>query len=267
MIIGGNMTKDQNDKKVNMTPLEVKGLMKSFREKKVLDNISLTINREEIYGLVGLNGIGKTTLIKSIVGLLRPDEGEIAIFGHENNTLAAKKHIAYLPEKMIPSPFLKGHEYLSLTLGYYNKAYDEKKAEAVCVELDLDPAALNRRVGNYSKGMGQKLGLAATFLTESAILILDEPMSGLDPRARISLKRKLRSYIDNGRSIFFSSHILGDIEEICDRIGILHNGQIRYEGDVKGFTKSYPNKTLEEAFLISIEEGAKKKAAPKKKAV
>jgi ABC-2 type transport system ATP-binding protein len=234
-------------------PLQIVNISKQFAEHKVLQDVSITVNQGEIYGLVGLNGIGKTTLIKIILGLLKQDAGQIQLYGKANNIPDIKKKYSYLPEKFHPSSFLKGEEFLSLSISYYGKNYNRQEAIELCEELDLSPKVLDSRIGNYSKGMGQKLGLVSAFMADTPLLILDEPMSGLDPRARIALKKKLKQYIQNGkRSIFFTSHILSDIEAICERIAILDNGKIHYEGSVKQFVAQASN--LEEAF-IKITEG------------
>jgi ABC-2 type transport system ATP-binding protein len=236
-----------------VNPLQIINISKQFGEHKVLQDVSLSINQGQIYGLVGLNGIGKTTLIKIILGLLKQDEGQIQLYGKANSILDIKKKYSYLPEKFHPSAFLKGEEFLSLSISYYGKKYNRQEAIELCEELDLSPKVLDSRIGNYSKGMGQKLGLVSAFMADTPLLILDEPMSGLDPRARIALKKKLRQYVQNGkRSIFFTSHILSDIEAICEKIAILDNGKIHYEGSVKQFVAKANN--LEEAF-IKITEG------------
>ena len=237
-------------------PMTVNEVKKSFKSHKVLNGISFQMKKGEIYSLVGLNGIGKTTIIKIILGLLNADGGKVLIFDKDNDNKLAKENITYLPEKFSPSAFLKGHEFLSLSCSYYGKKYDVHEAREICRKLNFDPMALNRRVSGYSKGMGQKLGLVSVFLSRSPLLILDEPMSGLDPSARIFLKHMLKQYRDEGNSIFFTSHILADIEEICDRIGILHDGDIYYEGTVDKFIKTYKTENLEQAFLRAIDETA-----------
>ena len=173
-----------------------------------------------------------------------------------NTNIESKRKICYLPEKFTPSQFLKGNEFLELASGYYQQQYDKKLAVKICEELDFDPVALEKKVSSYSKGMGQKLGLVSVFLSKSPLLILDEPMSGLDPSARIFLKKKLQDYRNKGNSIFFSSHILADVEEICDRIGILHYGDMYYEGTVEKFIKGAKTKNLEQAFLSIINDKA-----------
>ncbi len=235
-----------------MLALKVENIAKKFKTTEVLNNISLAITSGEVFGLVGLNGIGKTTLIKIILNLLWQDSGVVELFSNSNTDLKAKALIAYLPEKFNPSPFLKGKEFLELSMGYYGLNYNPPEAKVLCEQLGLAFEALDRRISSYSKGMGQKLGLISVFLTRAPLLILDEPMSGLDPSARIALKNKLISYKAEGNSIFFSSHILADIEEICDRIGVIHKGSLIFEGSSKSFIDKYPANTLEESFLSAI---------------
>jgi len=233
-------------------PLTITGLCKSFNEKKVLEDISFSVEPGEIFGLIGLNGAGKTTLIKIILGFLTQDKGSAEIFGMDASQTKARENLSYLPEKFNPSPFLKGKEFLSLSLSYFGKKFDLDIAREKAVALDLDPEALDHRVGRYSKGMGQKLGLLSALLTDAPLLILDEPMSGLDPKARILLKDNLVDYRKTGKTIFFSSHILADIEEICDRIAILHNNKMVFIGTAEVFKEQYKSETLERSFLQAI---------------
>jgi ABC-2 type transport system ATP-binding protein len=234
----------------------VEHVSKAYGKHKVLRDISLTLKQGEIFGLIGLNGTGKTTLIKAILDLVRVDEGSVHCMGKSTREPHARKHIIYLPEKFQPSRYLKGSEYLGLTLSYYGKAFDINRAEMMAKQLDLDTHVLGMRVGNYSKGMAQKLGLLAAFMADAPLLLLDEPMSGLDPKSRIYLKHMLLEAKQAGRTIFFSSHILSDIEELCSRIGIIHDGQIFYTGTPAEFRQQYQQAgvdTLEKAFLHAIE--------------
>ena len=237
---------------MNPSPLTIENLSKAYDKHKVLQDISLHLNAGEILGLVGLNGIGKTTLIKSILQLSFADEGKVEIFGKSAKADIARKNLAYLPEKFHPSKYLRGFEYLELCLDYYDLKLNKNSAEQCAADLELDPAALGKRISSYSKGMGQKIGLIGAFLSQCPLLILDEPMSGLDPKARIALKRKLLDYRDAGNSIFFSSHILADIDEICDRVAIIHDTDSRYLGTPEGFKEEYPDNSLEGSFLRAI---------------
>ncbi len=232
-------------------PLDVRGLAAGYGKKMVIEKIDFTVEAGEVFGLIGLNGAGKTTLIKALLGLSR-SSGTAEIFGLPAGPPEGRKNLAYLPEKFQPSPVLKGWEFLSLTLGYYGKTLDRDVALRLCRGLHLDVSALDRQGRTYSKGMGQKLGLLGTLLTDLPLLILDEPMSGLDPRARIMLKDRLREYKNSGNTVFFSSHILADIEEICDRIAVMHDGRLVDIDNPKKFTKKYDGLTLERAFLAAI---------------
>lgn len=233
-------------------PLEIKNITKKYGNNLVLDNVSLSLAEGELFGLIGLNGVGKTTLIKNVLDLTRPDSGEAMIFGESCINAAARRNISYLPEKFQPSRYLRGREYLELALSYFGKPFDLEVARQEAVKVDLDPDALSHKVGSYSKGMGQKLGLIGAFLVDAPFLILDEPMSGLDPRARIMLKEKLLSCKLARKTIFFSSHILSDIDEICDRIGIISNSKLIFLGTPQQFKQLNKGETLEKSFLNAI---------------
>ena len=236
-----------------ISPLDVAGLSAAYGKTPILDDIGFTVRSGEVFGLVGLNGVGKTTLIRAILGL-GPMTGAVRLFGIDNANPASRRAMVYLPEKFQPSPLLKGWEHLSITLAYWGLRLDRARAAQVAEGLDFDVAALSRGVRTYSKGMGQKLGLIATFLTDLPLLVLDEPMSGLDPRSRVLLKDRLLDYRAGGRSVFFSSHILADIEEICDRIGVLHRRRLIYLGPPADLIARTGAAGLERAFLQAIDE-------------
>lgn len=231
--------------------LHISSVSKSFSH-SVLSNISLEVFQGEIFGFIGLNGQGKTTLIKIILDLLDLDEGEVELFGKPHFLPQARQKICYLPEKFQPSINQKGEEFLSFVLGFYNKKYDAERARQICANLDLDFKVLSKKIAGYSKGMTQKLGLLATFLSEAELVILDEPMSGLDPKARIALKKELLAYKKAGRTVFFTSHILSDMDEICDRIAILNETRISYCGSPQEFKKIHNCDNLDKAFLKEI---------------
>jgi ABC-2 type transport system ATP-binding protein len=235
-----------------MHPIEIINLNKSFGDKQVLKDVTFSLEVGEIFGLIGLNGVGKTTLIKIILDLLSADTGESNFFGINTNETESRKKIAYLPEKFYPSQFLKGNEFLSLALSYYNKDYDVELSKFYAKELDLDPIMLEHKISKYSKGMGQKLGLLSVLLSQVPLLILDEPMSGLDPSARIQLKNLLLNYVKSDKTIFFSSHILSDIDEICNRIAVIDQGNLIFVGTPVEFKQKYNNDSLEKAFLQAI---------------
>lgn len=236
-------------------PLKIENLNKSFKEKNVLGNVSLEVESGEIFGLVGLNGVGKTTMIKIILGLLDQDGGAATIYGTDVKDRKARNNLSFLPEKFQPSLFLKGEEFLKLTCSYYGKPYSKTDAVRLARILRLDPDVLKNRISSYSKGMGQKLGLLSSLLVGCPFVMLDEPMSGLDPSARIALKDALIDYVKSNtdNTIFFSSHILSDIDEICTKIAILHDTKIIYHGTPSGFKDQMKTNSLERAFLKAIE--------------
>ena len=157
----------------------------------------------------------------------------------------------------MPSPQLTGWEHLSLLLRYFSQSVNRTKAEELAEGLGFEVATLKRRVRTYSKGMGQKLGLIGVLLADVPLMVLDEPMSGLDPRSRVLLKDHLQKAKSNGRTIFFSSHILADIEELCDRIGIIHDGGLIFLGTPTEFIAQFEAPTLERAFLNALQKSEK----------
>ncbi len=235
-----------------MLPLKISQISKSFNDKTVLDKVSFDVQHNEIFGFIGLNGVGKTTLIKIILDLLDQENGEVEIFGVSRLLPESRKKLCYLPEKFQPSQHLKGEEFVKFVLDFYAKKYDPIKAQAICANLDLQFEVLKQKVTKYSKGMTQKLGLLAVFLSEADLIILDEPMSGLDPKARIALKKELIAYKNCGKTVFFSSHILSDMDEICDSIAVLNEGKIAYEGTPQGFKTRHGEDNLDKAFLKEI---------------
>ncbi|NCC22973.1 MAG: ABC transporter ATP-binding protein [Alphaproteobacteria bacterium] len=234
--------------------LQVSGVSVGYEGGPVISNVNLAIPRGETFGLMGLNGAGKTTLIKAILGLRDRIEGAISINGLGNTAKAAKAHVAYLPERFDPPSFLTGREFLQFSMRLYSQGYEENAVRAAAERLALSPEVLGKRVNTYSKGMRQKLGLLATLLTNCSLMILDEPMSGLDPMARALVKEALCDSRRAGRTIFLSSHILADMNEICDHVAVLHGGGIVFDGTPQAMLTSADDGNLERAFLRLIQK-------------
>lgn len=220
---------------------------------KVISDISFDIGAGETFGLMGLNGVGKTTLIKIILGLLVPVSGKVEVFGRGILDPEAKKKIAYLPEKFEPPAFLSGMEFVKFSLDLYGQPFAESAVMEAADRVSLSRAALKRRVNTYSKGMRQKTGLMGTWLTGCPLLILDEPMSGLDPRARALVKDEIAACKKRGMTVFLSSHILADMDEICDRVAVIHDGEIKFVGTPAELKNKTGQEYLERAFLKTIE--------------
>lgn len=227
---------------------------KSYGALKVLRDVEFEVANGVCFGLAGVNGAGKTTLIKCLLDFCTLDAGRISICGRSSTDPAARAPLAFLPERFAPPYFLRGEEFLRHTLDLHGASYDASRAAAAVAALDLDPAALARPVRGYSKGMTQKLGLAACLLAEREVYVLDEPMSGLDPKARALAKSQFRAMRAAGRTLFFTSHVLADIEELCDRMAILHDGALRFQGTPAELAARHPGGGLESAFLRIIED-------------
>ena len=200
-------------------------------------------------GLVGLNGTGKTTLIKCLLDFCDLDAGTIEVRGIEHRRPEARGPLVFLPERFTPPYFLTGREFLSIMLRLFGRQYEEESARAMCAALDLQVAALDSPVRAYSKGTTQKLGLAACFLSGRDLYVLDEPMSGLDPKARARAKNLLLKLKSEGRTLFLTSHSLSDIEEVCDHMTVLHEGVLAYTGSPRGLLERHRESSLERAFL------------------
>ena len=204
-----------------------------LRKKDVLKGVSLSVQEGEIYGFLGPNGAGKTTSIKCLLGLLQPDSGSVSLFGQEGPTLAARRRLGYLPEQPYFYQHLNGLElllYFGRLFGMRGAELREKAEELLgLVGLEGDG---DKRLGQYSKGMLQRLGVAQALINDPDLVVLDEPMSGLDPIGRREVKDLILSVKQRGATVFFSSHILSDAEELCDRVCLLVDGKLRLEAPV-----------------------------------
>lgn len=208
----------------------------------ILEGISLTLAAGEVYGLLGVNGAGKTTLIRCITGLLTPAAGEVRVHAP----------LYYLPEKVQPPGFATGLQYLRQQQALQGAALDVAMAEEGALALGLEVSALGRRVVGYSKGMTQKLALLAALLSPARFLLLDEPMSGLDPEARYLARNAIAAERRAGRCVLLSAHGLDEAASLCDRVGVLHQGRLAWNDSVAGLLEATGAKSLEMAFLSVI---------------
>lgn len=234
--------------------IELKNVSKAYTKgKKTIDNISMKIEDGQIFGFLGPNGAGKTTTIKMITGILEQDEGEILIDGVNINKdpVMAKKNIGYIPDS--PDMFLKlkGIEYLDFIADVYDISKEErlKRIEDYAKKFEIYDL-LNKRIETYSHGTRQKIIAIGVLLHEPQNWILDEPLSGLDPRSAFYLKEKMREQARKGKTVFFSTHILDVAEKLCDKIGIIANGKILLIGDYEEIKQKFRNdSSLEEIFM------------------
>jgi ABC-2 type transport system ATP-binding protein len=234
-------------------PLVINGLCVAYDKTPIFSGLSLHVEPGEIFGLTGVNGAGKTSLMKAALNLIEADSGEITFFGVPGSNPESRRRVAYLPENFRPPAAMKGAQFVRLALGFHSLRFDRARADAMARTLDLDPGALDMRIAALSKGTAQKLGLLVTFLTDCPLLILDEPAGGLDPRARIMLKAQIQACRARNQAVFFSSHVLADLEEICGRIAVLHEGALRFTGPPADLRARQNETTLERAFLSLID--------------
>jgi ABC-type multidrug transport system ATPase subunit len=232
--------------------LHFEHVSKRFGEVAALTDFTLEVGRGEFFGLVGVNGAGKTTLIKCLLDFCDADSGRIEIFGVRHRLTAARSRLAFLPERFNPPHFLTGRDFLQYMLKLYGQPYEDRQIAQVFAGLDLDPAALGKAARTYSKGMTQKLGLAACLLSGKDLYVLDEPTGGLDPKARALFKRTLHELRQAKRTVFFTSHALADIAEMCDRMAVLHGGKLRFAGSPEELAQRFGAGSLEQAFLACI---------------
>lgn len=233
--------------------VNIKQVSAGYKHGMVIEDINFDVKQGETFGLIGLNGVGKTTLIKIMLGLMEAKKGTVEIFGGKSLDAATKKKIAYLPEKFEPPPFLSALEFVKFSLELYKRPFSEEEVMKAADRVSLTRAAVKRRVSTYSKGMRQKTGLIGTWLTGCPLLILDEPMSGLDPLARVLVKDEIAACRKAGMTVFLSSHILADMDEICDRIAVIHDGRLRFTGTPAELKAQTKQEYLERAFLKTIE--------------
>ncbi|MBU0484857.1 MAG: ABC transporter ATP-binding protein [Proteobacteria bacterium] len=217
-----------------------------------LNNLSLIIQKGEVFGFLGPNGAGKSTTIKLLLHFLRPDSGTMQIMGNTIGRDEFRHQIGYLSEFPCFYDHLSATETLMLAgrLSGMSKNTLHIRIPELLARMGLSDAA-NRRVGGFSKGMKQRLGMANALIHNPQILIFDEPMSGLDPIGRHLIKDIILELKKLGKTIFFSSHILSDIQALCDRIGIIHKGKLLYDGKLADFIQ---NDHLEDRFVAMIEE-------------
>ena len=235
--------------------LSVSNISYSVPGVDILKALSLAVDEHQYYAIAGVNGAGKSTLIKLILDLIRPStEGSIEIFGKSNRDPQCREQLAYLPEKFDVRKNITGRQYLDFIAAVYHRKADREQIADIAARLDFPPDRLDSRAGGYSKGMVQKLGLVSCFMLERPLIILDEPLSGLDPRARYRFKQLMRDERASGRTILYSTHLLADAEELCDRFGILHDGEMKFQGTPSDCMRRFNASSLEQAYMMCISD-------------
>jgi len=232
--------------------VEFRGRNLGQSSKVALKGLNLTVHPGEVFGFLGPNGAGKTTAMNVLLGFVNPTSGSAYLFGVNVREPIARQRIGYLPELTYYYKFLTAEELLR----FYARIFGIPRSEADrridrllrLVELD---AARKRPIKTYSKGMQQRVGLAQALVNDPDLLILDEPTSGLDPIGRMKVREIIQRLRNEGKTVFFSSHELGEVETVCDRVAILHEGELKVVGRVSDLTRKYQT-DLEKIFLQII---------------
>lgn len=232
--------------------IKFRSVVKHYGQNTVLSGVDLTVNEGEYFGLVGVNGAGKTTLIKCLLDFTRTDSGSIEIYSTRSIDETARDRLTYLPEKFLAPYYLTGKEFLVYMLRLYKVPLEEDNLLKTAKILDLEVADIDKEARKFSKGMSQKLGLAVCLLSGRDLFVMDEPMSGLDPRARAYLKQHLMELKDRGKTLFFSTHLLTDVEALCDKVAILHEGSVRFVGSPEECCNYYKTEDFEQAYLKCV---------------
>ena len=235
-----------------MIMINIKNVSKEYVEGiKAVDNLSIHIKPGEIYGFIGPNGAGKSTTIKMITGITDFTDGEIFINGISvKDEKKMKMQFGYVSDS--PDMFLKlkGIEYLNFLATIYNVPKEEKQKRILNLAEKFElTSVLGDKIQTYSHGMRQKIMVMGALIHEPKVWILDEPLTGLDPKSSYVLKEMMKEHAKKGNSVFFSTHVLEVAEKLCDRIGIINKGKLIYEGTMEEVKETYPNLSLEEIFL------------------
>jgi ABC-2 type transport system ATP-binding protein len=219
-------------------PVEVRGLVKTYGPNRVVDAVDLTVEQGDIYGYLGPNGAGKTTTLRMMLGLIRRDGGSVKLFGRDPAAgIGALEHVAGFVEAPTFYPYLTGRENLEF-LGTLDGGVPGRRQDEVLDRVGLLDRACDR-VGTYSLGMRQRLGIAASLMRSPKLLVLDEPANGLDPAGMRDLRALVSSLPEQGVTVLYSSHLLSDVEEVCNRVAIVNGGKISFEGRLDELRASF----------------------------
>jgi len=229
--------------------IEIKNLNKFFNKFKALDNISFTINEGEVFGILGLNGAGKTTLLRCLVNFYSFNKGAIFFNGRPLTESVVHSYFGYLPEDFQPPAHINALELLT----FLSRPLPSALSPAACLEMVGLVEAKNKKIATYSRGMIQRLGLAIALLKDPAVLVLDEPILGLDVLGQKQIFTLLNTLHSKGKTIILSTHIFPHIELFCSRVGIVHHGKLAFAGEIPELKTKHGVSYLEDAFLKEVE--------------
>ncbi|MBI3015654.1 MAG: ABC transporter ATP-binding protein [Candidatus Tectomicrobia bacterium] len=243
-----------------MSAIQVENFSKEFRvgfqmrRLMAVKDLSFTVEEGEIFGFIGPNGAGKTTTLKALVGLLSPTRGRLLIFDRDVRQAASRQTLGFLPEEPYFYRYLKGREFLDFCGQFFGLPFPFRRRR---IEEMLDLVGMKEAADlplrKYSKGMLQRIGLAQALINDPNLVILDEPMSGLDPVGRSQIRRIILQLKEQGKTVLFSSHILSDVEMICDRVALIVRGELRQLGALSSFTPGQTRRIEIAADRVDVE--------------
>lgn len=216
--------------------IETHDLTVYYGKQRGIKDINLIVEQGEVFGFLGPNGAGKTTTQRVLMDIIHPSSGRATIFGMDcqKEGVAVRKRISYLPGELNLYPSMRADSFLDMLASLQDGQQDKRFRQELCQRLDLDPT---RRMKEYSRGNKQKVGIVAAFMDKPDLLILDEPTSGLDPLVQQTVMEFVREVKEDGRTVFFSSHILPEVQAVCDRVGIIRDGELVQTASVESLTK------------------------------
>ena len=240
--------------------IDLQNVSKTYHKNQVkaLDGLTLHVGSGDLFGFIGPNVAGKTTAIKLMTGILKPDGGEITMAGHrmDQDRLSAQRLIGFVPDGNDLYDRLTGMEYLNFMADIYQVSPQQRKAHIEkYLSLFTLEDAVNSQIRSYSKGMKQKLMVIGALIHNPPVWILDEPLSGLDPRAAHLLKEEMKNHCAAGNTVFFSTHVLEVAEKLCTRIGVISHGQLRALGTLDELRSGEVGASLEDLFLELTDDG------------
>ncbi|MGB7184729.1 MAG: ABC transporter ATP-binding protein [Burkholderiaceae bacterium] len=236
------------------SPLTYRSVTKQIGKNKLVNDVSFEMKPGETVLVCGLNGAGKTSLIRLALDFIRPDAGQITVFGHPATEAATRRRLAFLPERFSPSPELSGRQVLELLCGLRGLPSHDVLFRPVLEQLDFPLDAIDSPSRQYSKGMTQKLGLTATLMARAGLTILDEPFSGLDPVARKNVLDCLQAIRREGRALLFTSHSLSGMGSLCDTVVVIHRASLIFSGSPGEMIERFGDDDLEQAFVNCISQ-------------
>lgn len=234
---------------MNSTPIVCSQLSKCYKNTQAFRSLGFTLQAGHVLALVGPNGAGKSSLIKCLLGLTKPTAGSVTLFGRPVSDPLSRKGLGYLPERFSPPAYVTGIEYLKYIAHAHGQPFELQHARTLLAQLNFPIDALSRLTGTYSKGMCQKIGLCSLLVSACRLLILDEPMSGLDPEARYLLRQHIQKAVASGVTVLISTHALDDIPHLNAHVLALHRGIQQFFGSYTELLETTAANDIEGAYL------------------